>query len=127
MLNTVAVVVTVVLGVHILVKFIFFALPYRRRRAALDKQYGAKPSATSVSDLVAMILTVAIAALIVWRGIEPVSFLAGLWIGATLIRLYFHQFHTPVPADRAAPRRHHRSRRCPTPFRPRRGDRGRRC
>ena len=103
MLNTIATIVTIVLGVHIVVKFAFFALPYRRRRAALDKQYGAKPYATTASDAVLMVVTVVIAAFIVWRGIESVSFLAGLWIGATLIQLYFHQFHTPVPADRAAP------------------------
>lgn len=46
MLNTVTTVVVAVLGVHIIVKFAFFALPYRKRRAALDKSYGAKPSAT---------------------------------------------------------------------------------
>lgn len=103
MLNTIATVIAVVLGVHILVKFAFFALPYPRRRAALDKQYGDRPSATDVSDVVLMVITVVIAAVVVWRGVEGVSFLAGLWIGATLIQLYFHQFHTPVPDDRAAP------------------------
>jgi len=37
MLNTVTTVVVAMLGVHIIAKFAFFALPYRRRRAALDK------------------------------------------------------------------------------------------
>jgi len=69
----------------------------------LDKQCGNKPYATSASDVVLLVVVAAIATLIVWRGIESVSFLAGLWIGATLIQLYFHQFHTPVPTDRAAP------------------------
>ncbi len=50
-----------------------------------------------------MAVTVAIAALLLWRGVEVVSFLGGLWIGATLIQLYFHRFHRPVPAERAAP------------------------
>lgn len=45
---------------------------------------------------------VALCALLLCRGVEAVSFLGGLWIGATLIQLYFHRFHTPVPADRAA-------------------------
>lgn len=103
MLDTVATVVVAVLGVHVIVKFAFFALPYRRRRALLDKQYGDRASATTASDLVLMALTVAIAALLLWRGVEAVSFLGGLWIGATLIQLYFHQFHRPVPAQRAAP------------------------
>jgi hypothetical protein len=103
MLNTIATVVVVVLGIHIITKFAFFALPYRRRRALLDKQYGDKPSAPSTSDQILMVFTVLLAALLLWRGVEAVSFLGGLWIGATLIQLYFHQFHRPVPAERAAP------------------------
>ncbi len=102
-LNTIASVAVVVLGLHIITKFAFFALPYRRRRALLDKQYVDKASATSTSDDVLMVFTVAIAALLLCRGVDPVSFLGGLWIGATLIQLYFHQFHRPVTPDRAAP------------------------
>lgn len=101
--DTATTVIVALLGVHILVKFAFFALPYRTRRAALDRSYGDKPSATSTSDWVLLGFTVALAALVLWRGIEAVSFLAGLWIGATLIQLYFHRFHRPVAADRAAP------------------------
>lgn len=103
MLNTIATVVVVVLGLHIIVKLAFFALPYRRRRALLDKQYGDKPSATNASDRVLTAFTMAVAVLVLWRGVDPVSFLGGLWVGATLIQLYFHQFHRPVPAQRAAP------------------------
>jgi hypothetical protein len=69
MLNTVATVVVVVLGFHVIIKFTFFALPYRPRRALLDKQYGDKPSATNTSDLVLMAFTVAVAGLLLWRGI----------------------------------------------------------
>jgi hypothetical protein len=103
MLNTVATVVAVILGLHIIGKFAFFALPYERRRALLDKQYGDKASATATSDRLLMAFTVVIATLFFWRGVEPVSFLGGLWIGATLIQLYFHQFHRPVAPERAAP------------------------
>jgi hypothetical protein len=103
MLNTIATVVVVALGLHIVTKFAFFALPYRRRRALLDKQYGDKPSATTTSDWVLMGFTVAVAALLLWRGVQAVSFLGGVWIGATLIQLHFHQFHRPVPPERAAP------------------------
>jgi hypothetical protein len=105
MLNSIATVVVVVLGLHIITKFAFFALPYRRRRALLDKQYGDKPSATATSDLVLMAFTIAISALLLGRGGDAVSFLGGLWMGATLIQLYFHQFHRPVPSERAAPPR----------------------
>jgi hypothetical protein len=103
MLDTIATVVVAVLGIHIIVKFAFFALPYRRRRALLDKQYGDKPSATTTSDLLVMGFTVLLAALLLWRGVEAVSFLGGLWIGATLIQLYFHRYHRPVTPQRAAP------------------------
>lgn len=103
MLDTVTTIVVAILGVHVIAKFAFFALPYRRRRAALDKQYGDKPSATTTSDVVSTVLTLAIAMLLLCRGVEAVSFLGGLWIGATLIQLYFHNFHSPVPAERAAP------------------------
>jgi hypothetical protein len=102
MLDTIATVVVAVLGIHIIIKFAFFALPYRRRRALLDKQYGDKPSATTTSDRVLMVFTVLVAALLLWRGVQAVSFLGGLWIGATLIQLYFHQFRRPVTPQRAA-------------------------
>ena len=69
----------------------------------LDKQYGDKASATTTSDVVLIVFTVAIAVILLWRGVDPVSFLGGLWIGATLIQLYFHQFHRPVAPERAAP------------------------
>ena len=103
MLNTITTVLVGLLGVHALAKFVFFALPYRRRRAALDKSYGDKPSATTTSDTVMVFFTVALAGLLLWRGVEAVSFLGGVWIGATLIQLYFHEFHAPVAQDRAAP------------------------
>ena len=48
-------------------------------------------------------VTMAVAALVLWRGVDSVSFLGGLWVGATLIQLYFHQFHRPVSPERAAP------------------------
>lgn len=103
MLNTIATVIAIVLGVHVIAKFAVFLLPYARRRAALDKQYGDKPSATTISDRYLLAFTVVVAAVFVWRGVEGVSFIAGLWIGATLIQLYFHTYHYPVAPDRAAP------------------------
>jgi hypothetical protein len=103
MLDAVTTVLVGLLGVHIIAKFAFFALPYRRRRAALDKSYGSKPSATTTSDIVLLGFTIVLSALLLWRGVEAVSFLGGLWIGATLIQLYFHRYHQPVAPDRAAP------------------------
>src|SRR5579871_2396991 len=33
----------------------------------------------------------------------PISFLAGLFVGATLIQLFFHAFHVPVAPEQEAP------------------------
>jgi hypothetical protein len=95
-------VLVALLGIHALLKLaFFFILPYTTRRAALDRAYGDKPTATRVADAVLLAITITVAGLILWRGIEAVSFLAGLWIGATLIQLYFHRFHEPLPLGRA--------------------------
>ena len=48
-------------------------------------------------------LTVALAGVLLARGVEATSFLGGLWIGATLIQIYFHRFHAPLAPDRAQP------------------------
>ncbi|ANW64828.1 hypothetical protein BCA37_15675 [Mycobacterium sp. djl-10] len=103
MLNAVTTAVVALLGVHIIAKFAFFALPYARRRSALDKSYGDSRSATSTSDWLLLAFTTGLGALLLWRGVQAVSFLGGLWIGATLIQLYFHRFHIPVPAEKQAP------------------------
>src|ERR1700758_5351281 len=60
-LNTVTIVLVAALGVHALLKFVFFALPYRRRRAALDKSYRDKPSAATTTDTVVLVFTIAVA------------------------------------------------------------------
>jgi hypothetical protein len=104
MVNTVVTVLAVALGVHALVKFAFFALPYARRRAAVDKQYGGRAYAGQTADPALMAFTVVVSVLLVWRGVEGVSFLAGLWIGATIIQLFFHRFHRyPASPDHGAP------------------------
>jgi hypothetical protein len=102
-LNTITTVLVALLGIHVLVKFAFFALPYRKRREALDKAYGANPSASSTSDRAVLVFAIALAALLLWRGVEAVSFLGGIWIGASLIQQYFHEYRAPVAAERAAP------------------------
>jgi hypothetical protein len=40
MLKSAATIIAIALGAHILLKFAFFAAPYRRRRAALDRACG---------------------------------------------------------------------------------------
>lgn len=101
-MKTTVTVLAVLLGAHVLVKFAFFTLPYRRRRAALDRAYGNDLSATATSDRVSLVVVAALAIILFLAGVNAGSFLIGLWIGATLIQLYFHRFHEPL-APRQAP------------------------
>ena len=82
MLNSVIEIAVALLGVHALLKFaFFFILPYAKRRSALDRAYSDKPTATRAADAVLLTITILLSGLVLWRGIEAVSFLSGLWIG----------------------------------------------
>ena len=81
----------------------FFGLSYDRRRAALDRSYGGRASATRISDRVLLGLCLLLTGLLAARGTEPVSFLTGLLVGMTLIQLYFHRFSAPLADDEAPP------------------------
>lgn len=94
------------LSAYSVLKLAFFALPYARRRAALDKSYAGKAHATRRSDSVLLLIVVALAATLLASGGEAISFLGGLFIGATLIQLFFHAFHASVPPGREAPDPH---------------------
>jgi hypothetical protein len=85
----------------VLVKFAFFAMPYQRRRASLDRAYGNQLSATATSDGVLLLIVAAVAIVVFLAGVKAVSFLAGLWIGGTLIQTYFHRYHEPLGPDQA--------------------------
>ena len=102
-MDTAVKVIAVALGLHILVKFAFFALPYRRRRADLDRAYGSSLSATKVSDAVTLVVVLALFVVLFLAGVHAPSFLIGLWCGATLIQLYVHEFHEPLAPDTAPP------------------------
>ncbi len=95
-------VVAIALGAHALLRFAFFALPYARRRAALDRSYEGRRTATAVPDAVSLVLVVVVAAVMFLGGRGGVGFLAGLWVGAVVIQVYFHRFHEPLDA-RTAP------------------------
>lgn len=90
-------------AIQALVKFaFFFVLSYGRRRKMLDASYGDKTSATSTSDTVLMTIVLVVIALLFMSGtMEYISFTAGLYIGATLIQLYFHRFSKPLPPEKA--------------------------
>lgn len=91
-------------GVYVLVKFsVFFILSYATRRKMLDRAYAGRAYATDRSDVVLLAITVVMSFALLALGAEPISFLAGLLAGATLIQLYFHAFHVPVAREYEAP------------------------
>jgi hypothetical protein len=103
-LDTVATILAVVFGAHILLKFTFFLMPYRRRRAALDKSYGGgKLHATGTSDVALLVICAVLVAVLFAAGVSAVSFLIGLWVGATLIQLYFHNYWQRLDPEREPP------------------------
>jgi hypothetical protein len=97
-------VVVALLGLHAMLKFAtFFVVPYKIRRAALDRAYGNRASATQASDVVLLAVAVLVFVMVLWRGLEPTSFLAGLWIGATAVQVYFHRFHRVLAPEQSPP------------------------
>src|SRR3954464_6072601 len=86
------------LMLHALVKFaVFFFIPYHTRRKMLDDQYGAKTSATKLSDLLLLAIVLLLVGLLFARGgVDYQSFAVGLWAGMTLIQTYFHEFSKPL-------------------------------
>jgi hypothetical protein len=86
-----------------LIKFyIFFFVKYEIRRKQLDKSYGEKASATKGFDnVILVILALLISLLFLSHKMEYLSFITGLYIGATLIQIYFHRFSEPLPEDKA--------------------------
>lgn len=91
------------LSIHAVLKPLFFyILPYNVRRKQLDKSYGNKTSATTLFDNVIFVIMIVIVVLLfLSHSIEYLSFIAGLYIGATLIQTYFHTFSSQLPDDKA--------------------------
>lgn len=91
--------------VQVVVKFfVFFFVKYDTRKKQLDKSYGDKLSATKAADYVLLgICAFLVTLLFISEKMEYLSFITGLYVGATLIQLYFHQFHNrlPLPEDQA--------------------------
>lgn len=92
-----------VLSVHALLKPLFFyILKYSVRRKQLDKSYGNKTSATKIFDnAIFIVMLIIVILLFLTNSITYLSFIAGLYIGATLIQTYFHAFSSPLPEDKS--------------------------
>lgn len=92
-----------VLSIHAIIKpLFFFLLNYKLRRKQLDKSYGDRLSATKIFDnVILIVLLVLIVLLFESNKMEYLSFAVGLYIGATLIQVYFHSFSKPLTEDKA--------------------------
>ena len=102
MVSQILTVLLVLFSLHTLLKFtVFFVLPYRTRRGALDRAYGDHASATKISDTVLLFLCLVLVGLLFATGADHVSFITGLLVGATLIQLYFHRFSAPLADDQS--------------------------
>ena len=103
MASTILKVLMTLFVVQGLIKFyVFFFVKYETRRKQLDKSYGDKTSATKVFDnVILLILGLLITLLFLSDSMEYLSFITGLYIGATLIQIYFHRFSDPLPEDKA--------------------------
>ena len=88
---------------HTLLKFaFFFVLKYETRRKMLDKSYGDKTSATKKSDYGLLGVALIPVVLLYLSGqTEYISFAVGLYLGMTLIQVYFHAFSEPLPPDKS--------------------------
>ena len=95
--------IAVTLGVYSIAKFLFFVLGYDRRRAAVEKQYAGGTHPPAVADWVLLAISVSFGAALLAAGMDPIAFLGGLFVGATLIQLFFHSFNVPVPSEHAPP------------------------
>lgn len=82
--------------------FVFFFISYDKRRKQLEKSYGDKTSATTVFDnVILLILLILVILLFMSKSMQYISFIAGLYIGATLIQVYFHRFSSPLPPEKS--------------------------
>jgi hypothetical protein len=100
---TILKIVMTIFCLQVLLKFyVFFFIKYETRRRQLDKSYGDKTSATKVFDnVILIVLALLIVLLFVSKKMEYLSFITGVYIGATLIQVYFHRFSDQLPGDKA--------------------------
>src|SRR5581483_7208261 len=96
-------VVLALLFLHLLLKFaFFFLLKYETRRKLFDKSYGDKTSATKNADWFLLVIALIPVVLLFASGsTEYISFAVGLYLGMTLIQVYFHAFSKPLPPEKA--------------------------
>jgi hypothetical protein len=78
--------------------YVFFFVKYDARKKQLDKSYQNKLSATRSTDYVLLAICALLVTLLFFsENLEYLSFITGLYVGATLIQIYFHQYSNKLP------------------------------
>lgn len=103
MATTILKVLMTLFCIQVLIKFyVFFFVSYTVRRKQLDKSYGDKGSATKILDYILLLINALLVTLLfLSENLEYLSFITGLYVGATLIQTYFHQFSDPLPQSKS--------------------------
>lgn len=87
--------------VQALVRFaVHFLLPYDKRIRQMERNYAKDHKVTAVYDDITLVVQLVMVALLFATGMHSLSFLTGLFVGMSLIQLYFHRFIRPLPANR---------------------------
>lgn len=107
MATTVLKILMTLFCLQVVIKFyVFFFVKYDVRKKQLDKSYGNKACATKTTDYVLLAICALLVTLLFFsENLEYLSFITGLYVGATLIQLYFHQYSNELPLpDKKAPK-----------------------
>lgn len=87
--------------VQALAKFaIHFLLPYDKRIRQMARNYAKDHKVIAVYDNITLLVQVVLVALLFATDMQYLSFLTGLFVGMSLVQVYFHRFIRPLPADK---------------------------
>ncbi len=84
-----------------LAKFaIHFFVPYDKRIRRMAANYSQDHRRISRYDTVSLVVQIVMVVLLFTTHVDGYSFLTGLFVGMSLIQVYFHRFIEPLPPDK---------------------------
>ncbi|WP_024802623.1 hypothetical protein [Nocardia sp. BMG51109] len=87
--------------VQSLVRFaVHFLLPYDKRIRAMERNYSQNHRVIAIYDDITLLVQVILVVLLFATGMDALSFLTGLFVGMSLIQIYFHRFIHPLAPDK---------------------------
>lgn len=87
--------------VQALIRFaIHFLLPYDKRIRQMERNYAKDHKIIARYDDITLVVQLIMVALLFATDMQYLSFLTGLFVGMSLIQLYFHRFIHPLPMDK---------------------------